>query len=193
MFIQGLAPMKRNLLLWVFVVLVLALIFNAAHMPFWIGVGAISLAFIADLYAVRISILGVRTQLELRGLELGQVIPSTVVIFGWLLYAVVHLQVFLAIVHFLGMPAAALKWVFPLTAFKSLWLVYYLGSKLPVKRREVNSSNKLVFQFPWALGGAYLWWVSNQSDGNSFTTIVWAIVIVLIDLSPGIFTKMRTL
>lgn len=179
-------PMKRQFLPWIFSLILLVLIVAHSELSNEIAAIAVAIALLADMFAVRISILQVRIKLVQKGLELCQIIPSTVVIFGWLLYAVVHFQIFLSIVHFLDLPPAVLKWVFPLTALKALWPVYYLGSKLPGKKEDNFSINKIVFQIPWAMGGAFIWWFSNETAGNSGLKIVWGIVIMLIALSPGI-------
>ncbi len=178
--------MKRNILLWSLTALVLMIIPSTQILPEGMGFLAVSVALILDLWAVRSTLLQLRMRLDQRGLELGQIIPSTLVIFIWLMYAVVHFQIFISIVNFLNLPPAALKWVFPMTAFKSLWLVYYLGSKLPEKMKNTNPLHLLICQIPWAFGGTFVWWYSCIE--SSIYTYLFLAIILSTQISPSLIS-----
>lgn len=179
--------MKRNVLSWIVILLVLIIILCSPILPLGFGILAVSAAMMVDLWGVRLALLQLRMRLDQRGLELGQVIPSTLVIFIWLMYAVVHFLIFISFANFLNLPPAVLKWVFPLTVFKSLWPVYYLGSKLPVQKQENLSSNNIALQLPWAIGGSFGWYNSYLDEHSEWTLILYAIIIALITLLPSFF------
>lgn len=179
--------MKRKVLPCVFTVLVLTIIIKGTSLPLGMLIAGLSIAFAGDFYAVRNSLLQIRTRLDKQGLELGHVIPTTLVIFVWLIYAVVHFQIFIAMVHYFDLPPGSLKWVFPLTAFKALWLAYYLGNKLsPAKIEPGYSIYDVAFQIPWAIGGAIAWYNSNAGGYFEWSLLIYSLFLVAIILLPSI-------
>lgn len=62
-------------------------------------------------------------------IDLKDFVAPLVLIFSWLMYSFCQLLVVFYIFHTLNLSDFLLKWIFPLVAFKSVWLAYQMGQK----------------------------------------------------------------
>jgi len=71
-------------------------------------------------------------------IDLKDFVAPLVLIFSWLMYSFSQLMAVFYIFHTLSLPEFLLKWIFPLVAFKSVWLAYHIGQKPKIVKLKTN-------------------------------------------------------